>query len=163
MYRVLGVQFFFLLERNGPCRARESFQSFSSIFREKNRMPRGFHLNRRCPGFPNEATLLCRCRATRSECIECPSHNGPCARFSGLKRTALPVYPRSQLFVRSPLCAGGIHLTGCVGWKRDAYFLSPPDPANKILSSSKGPVSLFLSPHPVSSLSSMGVVLKGPP
>lgn len=44
------------------------------------------------------------------------------------------VYPRSQLFVRFSLYDGGIHLTGCVGWKRDAYFLSSPDPANKILS-----------------------------
>lgn len=49
----------------------------------------------------------------------------------GSKGLLLPVYPRSQLFVRSLLCAGGIHLTGCVGWKRDAYFLSSPDPANK--------------------------------
>lgn len=49
----------------------------------------------------------------------------------GSKGLLLPVYPRSQLFVRSPLCPGGIHLTGCVGWKRDAYFLSSPDPANK--------------------------------
>lgn len=123
-----------MLEDDGSYIARESFQSFFQLLSRKS-VYRVSSKNRRCPVFQTTATFLCRCRATRSECIECPSHNSPCARFSGLKKTALPVYPRSQLFVRSPLCAGGIHLTGCVGWKRDAYFLSPPDPANKILSS----------------------------
>lgn len=142
--------------------ARESFQSFSSFCREKKRIYR-VSSKSEMSRFPNysHVVYLCRCRATRSECIECPSHNGPCARFSGLKRTALPVHSRSQLFVRSLLCTGGIHLTGCVGWKCDAYFLSPPDPANKILSSVRV-LSLCFFLLTLSLMSSMGVVLKGP-
>lgn len=77
-----------------------------------------------------------RCRATRSECIECPSYNGPCARFSGLKGTGSTCVSEEPIICPiSFVILGGIHLTGCVGWKRDAYFLSSPDLANKILSS----------------------------
>jgi len=129
------------IESNRRIEDRKSFRSLS----ERSSRARA-RLSRRFSEIPSEI------------CCSSPRHSIRMYRVSlaqwSLRKVLRPQRDCSTCASDEPIICpisfvtpGGIHLTGCVGWKRDACFLSPPDPANKILSfSSEGPASpLFVS------------------